>query len=118
MFKFLLIGAAIAAITQLWIPRDILVSLNSSPVIGITAMIILAVVISVCSTVDAFIALGFAQQFSASAIISFLIYGPMIDIKAISMLTTTFKPKVIAMIVGLVTLFTYLIGLSLASLGF
>jgi hypothetical protein len=118
MFKFLLLGAGIAAITQLWIPREILTGLNSSPVIAIGAMVILAVIISVCSTVDAFIALGFAQQFSPAAIVAFLVYGPMIDIKAISMLTTTFKPRLIAAIVGMVTIFTFLLSLSLAGLGF
>ena len=118
MFLLLVVGAFIASITQIWIPREVLLSFNSEPIISLSIMILLAVVISVCSTVDAFIALGFAQSFSNASILGFLLYGPVVDIKAISMLTTTLKPFFILRIITLVTAFVYIFILSISSLGY
>lgn len=118
MFSLLVFGAFIASLTQIWIPRDVLLSLNSEPVLAITAMMVLAVIISVCSTVDAFIALGFAQTFSSGAVLSFLLYGPMIDIKAISMLSTTFTVGFITRVVIAVTLLTYIFTLFVTAIGY
>ena len=118
MLSLLILGAGIASITQLWIPREIILSIAENPLYAIGAMMALALVISVCSTVDAFIALAYANQFSPSALLGFLIYGPTIDIKALSMLTTTFKPYVVGIIWFLVTAFTLIITLGIASLGY
>jgi len=118
MASFLAIGAAIAAITQTWIPRDYVFALNSAPILAITAMIILAVIISVCSTVDAFVGLSYAAVLSPSAVLAFLLYGPMIDLKAISMLLSTFKPKLVVILISLVTVFTLIITLGLSASGY
>lgn len=118
MFALLVFGAFVASITQIWIPRDLLLSLNSSPFVAVTAMMVIAVIISVCSTVDAFIALGFSQTFSNGALLGFLVYGPMIDIKALSMLSTTFNIKFLIKVVSAVTILTYLFTLILINLGY
>lgn len=118
MSNLLVLGAAIAALTQIWLPRDFVYGLNSTPILAIAAMMLLAFVISVCSTVDAFVALGYATQFSPAAILGFLIFGPMIDIKAISMLTSTFKPKLVALMVALVVAFTLSLSLILSIVGY
>ena len=47
----------------------------------IWVMLALAVILSICSTVDAFVVLGFVSIFSPGAILAFLIFGPMVDIK-------------------------------------
>jgi uncharacterized membrane protein YraQ (UPF0718 family) len=118
MMNLLIIGAAIASITQLWIPRDFVFSLASVPILAILSMMVLTVILSVCSTVDAFIALAYSSQFTPGALVAFLVYGPMIDVKAISMLLTTFKPRAVAYIVFLVTMLTILISLIVTMLGY
>jgi uncharacterized membrane protein YraQ (UPF0718 family) len=118
MANLLVFGAALAAFTQLWLPRDFVFALSSNPLFATLAMMGLAVILSVCSTVDAFIALAYAGQFSSASILGFLLYGPMIDLKAISMLLTTFKPKMVALTVFLVTVFTLLFTLTFAVGGY
>jgi uncharacterized membrane protein YraQ (UPF0718 family) len=58
----------------------------------------LAVVLSICSTVDSFIALSFVGSFTPGAVLAFLVFGPMIDIKSTLMLTTTFTRRSVAII--------------------
>ena len=50
----LIVGSAIAAIVQVAVPREIIISLGQGPVSSIIAMLVLATVVSICSTVDAF----------------------------------------------------------------
>lgn len=111
VFKMMLLGAAIAAVTQTFIPREVVTSIGSNPIFSILAMILMAFIISICSNVDAFFALGYIHSFNLGSILSFLIFGPMIDIKILSMLSSTFKVKLIVIIVSLVTLFSILSAL-------
>lgn len=92
---YFIIGAFLAAVLQTFVPQNILLAIGGGPVLSIFLMITLAVVLSICSTVDAFVALSFAQTFSTGSILAFLVYGPMIDIKAIMMFTRVFKKKTI-----------------------
>ncbi len=73
-------------------------------------MILLAVLLSVCSTVDAFIALAFAGTFSTGAVLAFLVYGPMVDIKSILMYLSVFKRRTVVYLVLLPMLMVILIG--------
>lgn len=111
MFKMLLIGASIAALSQAFIPRDVIVSIGSNPVLSILSMMALAFVISICSTVDAFLALSYATSFTKGSILSFLVFGPMVDMKIFTMLRSTFKIKFLLLLSTLVALFSILIGL-------
>ena len=76
----------------------------------------LAFVLSVCSTVDAFISLAFVGTFKTGAILSFLVFGPMVDIKSTLMFLSLFKRRVVVYLVVLplllVTLFTVFINLN------
>lgn len=91
----LVIGSAIAAAIQVLIPRDFILSLGSGPISSITAMLILAAVVSICSTVDSFFALSFASTFTSGSLLAFLVFGPMIDIKSIGLLLSIFKPRAV-----------------------
>lgn len=109
--KLLCFGAFLAALSQSFIPRDIIVSLGQNPLFSVLTMIALAFVISICSNVDAFFALSYANTFTTGSILSFLVFGPMIDIKILSMLKTTFTTKYLIIISSLVFLSSVLIGL-------
>lgn len=52
-----------------------------------------AVILSVCSSSDAFIARSFANQFSMGSVMGFLVLGPMIDIKNVLMLLGSFNKR-------------------------
>lgn len=111
MFKVLIIGAALAAASQTFIPRDIIITIGQNPVLSILAMILLAFVISICSNVDAFFALSYVNSFTIGSVLGFLIFGPMIDIKLLTMLRTTYKAKLLAIVTLFVFLFSFLIAL-------
>lgn len=106
----LVIGSAIAAIVQVSIPRDVVLSLGQNNVTSILAMLLLACVISICSTVDAFFALSFASIFTSGSLLAFLIFGPMIDLKNIALLWSVFKGRAIFYLFALAALLTFLVA--------
>jgi uncharacterized membrane protein YraQ (UPF0718 family) len=59
----LVIGSAIAASIQVFVPRDFIVNLGQGTISSILAMMLLAAVISICSTVDSFFVLSFILVF-------------------------------------------------------
>lgn len=107
----LFIGALAAGAIQVLVPREVLVALGSNPLWSVLAMMVLAFVIAVCSTVDAFFILPFASTFLPGSIVTFLVFGPIIDIKMLAMLRTTFTTKVLVQLTVVVGLLSALLGL-------
>ncbi len=105
----LVIGSAIAACIQTFIPREIILDLGQGTISSIVAMLVLAAVVSICSTVDAFFALSFAATFTSSSLIAFLVLGPMIDIKSIGLMFSIFQPKTILYILVMTAQLTFLL---------
>lgn len=111
MIKMLAFGALIAGAVQTFIPREVLVDVGSNVVLSILAMLLLAFVISICANIDAFFALSFAGTFTAGSLVSFLVFGPMIDIKMLVLLKTTFKNNLLIVVSILALLMSALAGL-------
>ena len=111
MGRYLVIGSLIATTLQTLIPQQVLVSIGNSPVTSVIALCALAFVLSVCSTVDAFIALSFVNTFTSGSIIAFLVFGPMVDIKSTLMFLGVFRRKVVVYLFVLPLLAAILIGL-------
>jgi hypothetical protein len=107
----LIIGTAIAALVQVFVPRELVLSLGQGPVTSIIAMMILAWVVSICSTVDSFFALSFASTFTSGALLAFLVFGPMIDLKNISLLLSIFRSRAIIYLFVLAGQLTFLLTL-------
>ncbi len=111
----LVIGSAIAAIVQVSVPREAILALGSSPITSILAMMALAAVVSICSTVDSFFALSFASTFTSGSLLAFLVFGPMIDLKGVGLMLSIFKPRAVfylfALAAQLTFLFTLLVNL-------
>ncbi|MFB2938600.1 permease [Aerosakkonemataceae cyanobacterium BLCC-F154] len=107
----LIIGSAIAAAIQVTAPRELILSLGQGPITSIVAMMVLAAVVSICSTVDAFFALSFASVFTPASLLAFLVFGPMIDLKAIGLMLTIFKSRAVIYIFALAAQFTFLFTL-------
>jgi uncharacterized membrane protein YraQ (UPF0718 family) len=111
VLQALVIGAIIAAASQSFIPREIIIAIGSNPILSILAMILLSFVISICSSVDAFFAMSYQSSFTLGSLLSFLVFGPMVDIKILTLMSTSFKPKLLVIVVSFVTLFSILVGL-------
>ncbi len=111
MGRYLIIGSLLAAAMQTLISQDILLALGKGPVVSVVAMQIFAFVLSVCSTVDAFLALAFTGTFTSGSILAFLTFGPMVDIKSTLMFLGVFKRRVVAYLIFLPLLMTLLIGI-------
>jgi len=91
----LILGSAVAAMIQVFTPRELILGLGQSPVSSILVMMLLGGLISICSTVDAFFALSFSATFTTSSLLAFLVFGPMIDLKSVGLLLSVFKPRII-----------------------
>lgn len=104
----LVLGSLVAAIIQVAAPRELILSLGQGPIISVITMMILATVISICSTVDAFFALAFAATFTPGSLLAFLVLGPMVDLKGLGLLLTIFRPRALMYIFVLVAQLTFL----------
>lgn len=111
VFRLLFIGAIIAALTQSLIPREFLNTIGAHPILSILAMIFLGLVVSMCSNVDAFFALSYSTTFTLGSLMAFMVFGPMIDIKILSMLKSTFKTKFLVWLSVAVTISAVLVGI-------
>lgn len=108
MGRFLVLGAFLAAVLQTVVPNAMILAIGSGPVVSVLVLILLAVLLSVCSTVDAFIALAFAGSFTTGSLLAFLVYGPMVDIKSTLLYAGVFKRRAVAYLVVLPLLMTIL----------
>lgn len=108
----LVMGSAIAATVQVAIPREWILALGQGPITSIVAMMLLAWVVSICSTVDSFFALSFSSIFTSGSILAFLVFGPMIDLKNISLLLTTFKSRAVLYLFVLAAQLTFVLTLA------
>lgn len=108
--KLLILGAGISAAFQIFIPRNFINTFGQDRIISVLIMMLFAFVISLCSEADAFIAASFTNMFSLGAISSFLILGPMIDIKNTLMLSYSFKKSYIIKLLIFVFILCFIIG--------
>lgn len=113
MMRVLLLGAGIAAATQVLIPRSAITGIGTGLVLSIVAMMSLAFVLSICSTVDAFFALSYSGFFPTPALLAFLVFGPMLGMKTTGLMLTAFRPRVVLAIAALATELIFLSALVL-----
>lgn len=89
--KYLIIGAFATSLIQTLIPREALAGLGAHSGLSLFLMMAAAFLFSACSTSDAFIARSFLNRFPLSAVMGFLVFGPMMDVKNLLMLFAGFK---------------------------
>ncbi|CAG7649589.1 permease [Paenibacillus allorhizosphaerae] len=102
MGKYLIFGAFLTAIIQTMVARESLVSIGQGEVSSHLFMMGLAYVLSLCSTSDAFVASSFATTFSTGSLLTFLVFGPMLDIKSTLMMLSAFRAKFVLQLSALV----------------
>ena len=89
---YLIIGAAIASVFNTAVHREVLLPLASNHLFATIAMMVLALLLSLCSTSDAFIAANFLV-FPVTAKLAFMVFGPMMDMKLLFMYGLVFKKR-------------------------
>jgi hypothetical protein len=114
MGRYLVAGSMLAAAMQTVIPQPVLLALGGGAVSSIVAMMVLAFVLSVCSTVDAFLALAFVNTFTPASILAFLIFGPMVDIKSSLMFLGVFRRRAVLYLILLPLILTLFITVFLS----
>ncbi|KAA0259679.1 MAG: permease, partial [Chloroflexi bacterium] len=112
MGRYLIIGSLLAAGLQTFVAQSTLLSIGSGPVLSVLIMLLLAVLLSICSTVDSFVALGFTGAFSFGSVLSFLVFGPMVDIKSTIMYLQVFKRRAVAYIILIPFMLSLIAGLA------
>jgi uncharacterized membrane protein YraQ (UPF0718 family) len=108
MGKYLIFGSVVAAAIQTFVPRSGLLEIGQDPLFSHFFMMGLAFVLSLCSTSDAFVAASFANTFSAGSLLTFMVFGPMLDLKTTLMLGTVFRVRFVLMLCVLVAVFVFL----------
>ncbi|MER6945895.1 permease [Nonomuraea sp. NPDC000554] len=86
---FLVVGGLTAATLNVMVPRSWLTSVGELPVLSVLVLGLLAVLLSICSEADAFVAASMTA-FSPTAKLAFLVVGPMVDLKLIALQAGTF----------------------------
>lgn len=99
MGRYLIIGSMMAALMQTLVPQSALLALGSGAILSVLTLMTLAFVLSICSTVDAFLALSFVNNFTTGSVLAFLTFGPMVDIKSALMFLGVFKRRVVGYLV-------------------
>lgn len=111
MGRYLILGSMLAAGLQTFIAQSSLLAIGNGPIFSVLVMLLLAVILSICSTVDSFVALGFTGAFSFGSVLSFLVFGPMVDIKSVMMYLQVFKRRAVTYIVAIPFMMSLIAGL-------
>jgi len=99
MGKYLILGAFITGLIQTLVPRAELIAIGQGEYTSHFFMLGFAYILSLCSTSDAFVASSFLTTFSASSLLTFLVFGPMIDFKGTLMLCSVFRLKFVIFLI-------------------
>lgn len=100
--KFFITGIIITGIIQGLVPGEYMASAGRHFPISNIFMTIYPFILSICSNTDAFIARAFFLRFNISAVVTFLVFGAMFDIKTFLMLKKIFTVKFILRLLLLV----------------
>jgi hypothetical protein len=91
---FFVIGVAITSVFNTGVNQEALAPFSSSPLLAIVSLMVLAALLALCSTTDAFVAWTFsATGFPASAQLAFLLFGPMFDLKLFWLYSLVFQKR-------------------------
>jgi uncharacterized protein len=101
---YFMIGAAVAATFNTAVDQQIILPLALEPTLSTVSMMAIALVLTLCSTSDAFIAATFVS-FPIFARMAFMVFGPMFDLKLFFLYSVLFRKRfVIGLGIGLFVL--------------
>jgi uncharacterized membrane protein YraQ (UPF0718 family) len=119
--KYLVIGTFFASFFQMSGTYSFAAAQNRGGLAAsLLVMMMMAFALSLCSSSDAVIARSFARQFPMGALMGFLVFGPMMDIKNVMMLSSGFSARFIGKLLAvafLVCFFVVFIFFSFEGIG-
>ncbi len=110
MGKYLILGALAVGSFHVLLPPEFLSLFETSTLLAIGGMMLMAVLLSVCSEADAFVAASFSS-FPKVAQLSFVTVGPMVDLKLIVMYGAVFHRRIALMLIIVPIFLIYLLSL-------
>lgn len=96
---FLVVGGAVAAVASSFIPASALAAIGDYVLVAILVMAAIAVVASLCSLGDAFVAASMVGM-NPAAMLAFMVVGPIIDLKLAAMMEGVLGPAPARIIAG------------------
>ncbi|WP_150254905.1 permease [Nocardiopsis deserti] len=110
---FLIVGGLAAATLNVVVPREWISAVADRPIVSVLTLTLLAILLSICSEADAFVAISFTE-FSPVAKLAFLVVGPMVDLKLIALQAGTFGwafvRRFVPLTLATTLVFTFLVG--------
>lgn len=100
--KYLMLGALIASLVQVMLPRNLMNIFNENTILSVIVLMLFAYLISLCSTSDSFVGKSLLSTFTESSILAYLLLGPMIDIKNTIILLGNFNKKFVLSLISLI----------------
>jgi len=116
MGGMLILGSLFAAAFKTLTPSTLLTLFETDPLLSILAMMLLAILLSLCSEADAFVAASFTT-FPASAKLAFLALGPMLDIKLAIMFQAVFTRRVVTALLIVPPVMVFVLSYALSLFG-
>lgn len=92
------IGVAITSVFSAGVNREALNPLAESPATSVVSLMLVAALLALCSTTDAFVAATQFGQFSSAAKLAFLLFGPVFDLKLFWLYGLVFKRKFVVVL--------------------
>jgi uncharacterized membrane protein YraQ (UPF0718 family) len=112
MGRYLLFGSFAAGLFKTFVPLDLVFYIQEKPFLAVGGMMLLAVLLSVCSEADAFVAASFTA-FPKAAQLSFTAIGPMVDLKLAAIFFSVFHKRVVAVLLITPSIIIYILSLVL-----
>lgn len=108
--RFVILGAIVAALIQTFVPQNQLLAIGGNTFTAVLLMMLLAFVLSLCSISDAPIAATFVGTFGPGAVLTFMVFGQIIDIKNLFMMLSTFKQRTTLLFIGSSVVVVFILG--------
>jgi uncharacterized membrane protein YraQ (UPF0718 family) len=112
MGKYVILGGIVVASLKISLSQDVLLLVQENVFLSVGALMLFAILVSVCSEADAFVAAAFST-FPAAARLSFVAIGPMVDLKLVFMYAAVFKKRVVLALVLVPSTVVYLLSILL-----
>jgi uncharacterized membrane protein YraQ (UPF0718 family) len=90
-------GIGLAAVFQASVPSHYFTDLGQGALLSVIALMLLASLMSICSSADAFVALSFSGLMPAGSILAFLVFGPLINLKSLFLFRLVLTWRTIAL---------------------
>jgi len=100
--EYVIIGALVSSVLQTVIPQTMKSFIGGNIIIQFLVMVVAAILMSTCSTSNAFIGKSFSSNFGVIPIMSFIVLGPMLDFKNMIMLSEILKRRFLAILACIV----------------